>query len=87
MQYTAKITKKGQITIPVELRRSRDWTDGSRLIFSIDPDTNVVEEHKAINLYDTEWGKYDFKNAVKKESQLKMGDYNVGREGWEGKHE
>lgn len=82
MQYTAKITKKGQVTIPAELRRSQDWTDGSRLIFDIESD-NTVKVHKEVNLYDTAWGDYDFKKAVKEDPELKMDDYNQGREGWQ----
>ncbi|MGC9014832.1 MAG: AbrB/MazE/SpoVT family DNA-binding domain-containing protein [Thermoproteota archaeon] len=32
MEYEAKVTKKGQITIPVELRKKYNLTEGSRLL-------------------------------------------------------
>ena len=81
MKYTAKITKKGQITIPAAIRKQQNWTDGSRLIFIIGPYNNV-EIHKEVNLYETEWGDYDFKKAVANDPELRMPDYNIGREGW-----
>lgn len=44
---------------------------------------NNIESHKEVNLYDTEWGNYDFKKAVSEDSELQMDtSYNQGREGW-----
>ncbi len=81
MEYTAKITKKGQITIPAAIRHIKNWKDGSRLIFKINSNNNV-EIHKEVNLYDTEWGNYNFKKAVSKDPELSLPHYTVGREGW-----
>ncbi len=80
-EYTAKITKKGQITIPAAIRHQKHWTDGSRLVFKVDANNNV-EIHKEVNLYDTDWGNYDFKKAVSKDPDLKLPTYTKGREGW-----
>lgn len=82
MRYVAKITKRGQITIPAEIRKSRNWSEGSRLVFSVNSDNNI-EIHKEVNLYDTDWGNYDFKKAVTQDPELQMGDYNQGYEGWQ----
>lgn len=81
MQYVTKITKRGQITIPAEIRKSRNWSEGSRLVFTVNSDNNI-EIHKEVNLYDTEWGNYDFKKAIATDPELQMVDYNQGREGW-----
>lgn len=81
MQYTAKITKRGQITIPAEIRKERNWSEGSRLIFSVNSENNI-EIHKEVNLYDTEWGNYDFKKAVAEDPELQMSNFTQGREGW-----
>lgn len=82
MQCVAKITKRGQITIPAEIRKSRNWSEGSRLVFSVNSDNNI-EIHKEVNLYDTDWGNYNFKKAVAQDPELQMGDYDQGREGWQ----
>lgn len=82
MEYTAKITKKGQITIPVVIRHLKNWKNGDCLVFKLDANNNV-EIYKQVNLYDTEWGHYDFKKAVNENPELSMSDYPVGREGWQ----
>ena len=78
MDYVAKITKRGQITIPAKIRKDKNWVEGNYLVFS----DNTVELHKLENLYDTEWGNYDFRKDVYNDSNLNMDNFNQGREGW-----
>ena len=64
------------------IRKSNNWYEGNRLVF-VKNSNNNIESHKEVNLYDTEWGNYDFKKAVSEDSELQMDtSYNQGREGW-----
>jgi AbrB family looped-hinge helix DNA binding protein len=43
MSRTSTITRKGQITIPIDIRRDLDWNEGDRISFEMDGDKVVLK--------------------------------------------
>jgi antitoxin PrlF len=43
MDVAATVTSKGQVTIPVTVRRALDLAPGSRIVFHVEDDIVVVE--------------------------------------------
>ncbi|MDF7638621.1 AbrB/MazE/SpoVT family DNA-binding domain-containing protein [Lactobacillus sp. ESL0791] len=80
--YVAKVTQKGQITLPAKLRKEEGWNAGSELIFKKDPQSNNVELSKKVNLYDTNFGNYDFQADLKTDKELAEPSSLQGNEGW-----
>ncbi|WP_347284336.1 hypothetical protein [Lactobacillus taiwanensis] len=40
-----------------------------------------IEIHKEVNLYDTDWGNYNFKKAVADDPELQICPFTQGRKG------
>jgi antitoxin PrlF len=47
---TATITSKGQVTLPVEVRRELGFNDGDKLTFSVNPVMKTVEVKKVMTI-------------------------------------
>ena len=49
MMIRAKLTSKGQITIPVAVRHKLDLQPGDELLFEFDRDDEVKLRHSSVN--------------------------------------
>ncbi|MHB1501165.1 MAG: AbrB/MazE/SpoVT family DNA-binding domain-containing protein [Candidatus Dormibacteria bacterium] len=47
MEKTARITSKGQVTIPVAIRRALGLDSGDKLVFEVDPRHRLAQVRKA----------------------------------------
>lgn len=52
MPFVAKITSKGQVTVPAELRAQMDLAPGDRLRFTVDDGGTVRVEKATVSLSD-----------------------------------
>lgn len=68
--YEVTITQKGQVTLPAELRKKEEWLPGTKLIFVEGEDGKKITVSKKVNLYDTEFGDYDFQSALLEDLEL-----------------
>lgn len=78
--YEVTITQKGQVTLPAELRKKEEWTPGTKLLFVEDEDGKKITVSKRVNLYDTEFGNYDFQSVLLEDPELSE-TTTVGKEG------
>lgn len=68
-EYITKIDNKGRITLPDKLLKELGWHVGTQLTIKIN------EKHEIIiakaNLYDTDFGNYDFQKDLHEVNDLK----------------
>lgn len=53
MQYRARVTSKGQITVPVSVRRTLGVQEGDDLLFDVQPDGVRVMPGRSGNVFRT----------------------------------
>lgn len=68
--YEVTVTQKGQVTLPAELRKKEEWLPGTKLVFVEGEDGKKITVSKKVNLYDTEFGDYDFQSVVLEDPEL-----------------
>lgn len=68
--FEVTITQKGQVTLPAELRKKEEWNPGTKLLFVEGEDGKKITVSKKVNLYDTEFGNYDFQSALLEDPEL-----------------
>lgn len=68
--YEVTVTQKGQVTLPAELRKKEEWLPGTKLVFVEGEDGKKITVLKKANLYDTEFGDYDFQSVVLEDPEL-----------------
>lgn len=68
--YEVTVTQKGQVTLPAELRKKEEWLPGTKLVFVEGEDGKKITVSKKVNLYDTEFGDYDFQSVVIEDPEL-----------------
>lgn len=76
-----KVSQKGQITLPAELRKKEDWNPGTLLTIEKDQKHSNFKISKKVNLYDTDFGNYDFQSELVNNPELSEVK-SVGNEGW-----
>jgi len=75
-QVTSKVTRKGQVTIPAEFRKTHNIRKGSKVIF-VSRKSGELTLTPVANLEDmagVDSGRTSYKNAVKKLDRMREND-------------
>lgn len=77
--FEAKLTSKGQITIPIEVRRALNVNNGDRISFNINEHGVVMDKSNRPQTIQERFADYDI-NRSNKEVENNMKEFDMGED-------